>query len=230
MKASTPLLLTAAVLVSTGTQAGIYRDMDFGHRHAPARSHYFGGFSMPSFMHSMSRHRKVTPFNGYTDEMSISKSWSMTKTTAWGGEDLSFGTVDYTLAIDFTSTWTTHRPSTTYLSDTDISFGHFGSPFDWTDESDHAPSEGTVVSHTVTKTITTQTTFDLPTDHHFPPIFNYGPFGGLGVGSIDVDIDVDIDITIHEECLPTDSVPEPTSLALLGSGALVMLRRRRRQG
>lgn len=209
MKASPPLLLTAAALASTGAQAGICNDVC-----------YSPFFSMPSFMQSMVHHSKVMQFGDYTEEISFSKSWSITKTAAWGCETPSFGTVDYTIEIDFTRTWTTHSGSTTYLSDTDLIFAHPYSTPDSTDESG-VPSEATVVSKTTTKTITTHTTFELPTDHHFPPIFNDDP-----LCSFDFDCS-DFETPYPGDCSPTDNVPEPTSLALLGSGALIMLHRRR---
>ena len=222
MKPSTTLLLTAAALASTGTQAAVYTDVlaapSREQSHAEILSSYFGGDFTADGVNFTNGNTQVTRVSDDMDQTYAASSWSALTIATWAGAEQSFGTIADGVVFDVTGDDDyAQGQANNVIGSSEIAFARFG---------------------TQRNTITTSTnTLDNPFGNDYVVTYTYSIngdpvenkyllfFEDLANGDFDYN-DLVVEVTLNPIDDETD-VPEPASLCLIGLGSLIMLRRRR---
>ncbi|MBX2851912.1 MAG: hypothetical protein KTR15_09225 [Phycisphaeraceae bacterium] len=132
MKPSSPLLLTAAALATTGTQAAVYTDVLSAApgemTHAEILSSYFGGSFTADGVNFTNGSTQVTRVNDDMDQTYAASSWSAMTIATWSGAEQSFGTIDDGVVFDVTGDDDNAQGQASNVpGSSDIAFARFGS-------------------------------------------------------------------------------------------------------
>ena len=225
MKRSDTLLFAAAALTAAGAQAATFTAVQFSpekasyeRTHAQILSSHFGGEFSAVGNDFSNGDIFVTRVDDDLDHTYTAESWSARALAIWAGADQSFGTVDSGIVFDVTGDRSAvNGEALDVVGGSEIAFARFGDQMSTIRASTNPLDNPSQRDYVVTYTYSVD---GDPVEDKYLLFFE-----DLAKGDFDYN-DLVVEVTLHNETPPVN-LPEPGSLALLGIGALGMLRRRR---